>query len=372
MNKHCKSNIQIKIFQPLRYKKKEFQLNKLNETMGCEFQYASMGRYAIIHILRSLDIVDGKILISAYICPTVVEALIEYGYSVDYYDIDTEDLNPNMADVEKMVINVHPRAIVVPSMYGNPANLIKAEEIGKKYSIAIIDDAAQSFGAKLEGRYLSTFGDGGMFSFSPGKATSGSMGAFFCSKNPNYMIMRTKHVMKHYLQYLDFKWNRYNIYSNPFYKVTRYIFLMKKFFRGDILNDDYCKFEVFMFGGVLEANSKAINGFRRKYMDDFVARFNDYPFFRIVKPLRGENNPHKIVLIFHDLKNATAFRRYMENMNVYTYGGYDLPLNSRDLPNLRNIVGKVVELPIEDNQQRMEYIFQCVENFNCYIEGELK
>lgn len=372
MNKNRESNIQIKIFQPLQYHKKDFSLEELNETVGCKFQYASKGRFAIVHILRALGILNGKVLISAYICPTVAEALLNNGYSVDYYDIDIADLNPDMADVEKMVINTQPQAVVIPSLYGNPADLIKAEKIGKKYNVVIIDDAAQSFGAKLEGKYLSTFGDGGMFAFSPGKATAGSMGAFFCSKNPDYTIKRTKHFMRHYLQYLDFKWNRYNIYSNRFHKITQYIFLLYRFFRGDILNDDYCGFETLMFGGVLEDNIKAMNGFRRKYMNDFISRFSNNQLFRIVKPLRGENNPHKFVLIFYDLKNASVFRRYMTDMNIFTYGGYDLPNSSRDLPNCRNTVGKIVELPLEDNQQHMDYLFQCVDSFNYYIRENKK
>ncbi|MCB5288331.1 MAG: hypothetical protein LHW64_11115, partial [Candidatus Cloacimonetes bacterium] len=63
MNQSHESKIQIKIFQPLQYQKKDFSLEELNEIAGCKFQYASKGRFAIVHILRALGISNGKVLI---------------------------------------------------------------------------------------------------------------------------------------------------------------------------------------------------------------------------------------------------------------------------------------------------------------------
>jgi len=97
-------------------------------------------------------------------------------------------------------------------MYGNPANLIEIEKFCKKKRIKLIDNAAQSFGAKLDGRFVGPFGAAGFISFSPGKPAAGHMGSFFWSSNEKYNFIRTSNVLFHYISYLDFYFNRLNIY----------------------------------------------------------------------------------------------------------------------------------------------------------------
>ena len=64
-------------------------------------------------------------------------------------------------------------------LYGNPVDYPGIEKICKDFGVKLIDDAAQSFGAKLNGRLAGTWGDAGFFSFSPGKSTPGHLGSFF-------------------------------------------------------------------------------------------------------------------------------------------------------------------------------------------------
>jgi len=74
-----------------------------------------------------------------------------------------------------------PKAIVPVALYGMPYKIDRIIEIANKYEIPVIEDAAEGFGSKWEGRMLGTFGKFGVLSFNGNKmiTTSGG-GALIC------------------------------------------------------------------------------------------------------------------------------------------------------------------------------------------------
>lgn len=64
-------------------------------------------------------------------------------------------------------------------LYGNPVDYPGIEKICKDFGIKLIDDAAQSFGAKLNGRLAGTWGDAGFFPFLPGNPHRAIWDLFF-------------------------------------------------------------------------------------------------------------------------------------------------------------------------------------------------
>ena len=170
--------LKVECFTPPKFSRKSLNKEFLKKY---NFIYSSAGRYSLYHILKSLKI-KGKILIPAYICSSVLVPIKLLGLTPIFCDMDIEDLNPSITSMKYMVEKYSPSAVLIASMYGNPANLTEAELFLKEKNIPLIDDGAQSFGAKLDNRYISTFGDGGFFSFSPGKTTAGHLGSFFRTK----------------------------------------------------------------------------------------------------------------------------------------------------------------------------------------------
>jgi perosamine synthetase len=93
--------------------------------------------------------------------------------------IDETSLNKKISKKTKFIIPVH-----VSGRGSNIKNIIK---IGKKNSIKIIEDAAESFGSKRKKCFLGTLGEAGCFSFAPNKIiTTGQGGLIVTNKKEVY------------------------------------------------------------------------------------------------------------------------------------------------------------------------------------------
>ena len=74
-----------------------------------------------------------------------------------------------------------PKAIVPVALYGMPYDCERLMEVANRYDIPVVEDAAEGFGSKFNGRMLGTFGKFGVLSFNGNKmiTTSGG-GALIC------------------------------------------------------------------------------------------------------------------------------------------------------------------------------------------------
>lgn len=75
-----------------------------------------------------------------------------------------------------------PKAIVPVALYGMPYQIDAIMEVAMKYDIPVVEDAAEGFGSRYDGRVLGTFGRYGVLSFNGNKmiTTSGG-GALICN-----------------------------------------------------------------------------------------------------------------------------------------------------------------------------------------------
>ncbi len=83
-----------------------------------------------------------------------------------------------------------PKAIMPVALYGMPYEIERIMEIGKRYEIPVIEDAAEGFGSRYKGQVLGTFGDYGILSFNGNKmiTTSGG-GALICPDRESWTKM---------------------------------------------------------------------------------------------------------------------------------------------------------------------------------------
>ena len=349
-------------FLPPRFDFNEDGLGMLNPRTGRRWIYASSGKSSIYHILKAYGI--RKIMVPTYICSSVLKPISDLNVAVEFYDIDIEDLNPSFQSLMKLITK-DIDAVLVSSMYGNPADLGKFEEYCFKNGIVLIDDAAQSFGAVLDDRPVGTFGNCGFFSFSPGKPLAGHMGSFFWTDKP-YSFPPRDNTAIHYMRWLEYKKGRLEIYKpgsriiGEFLKAVRTIddTIAPKY------EDGISEFERKILGGILCSHFKGEFDFRGNYVEKLYSKMRQTRV-RVVKNIRGEGNPHKIILVARDQNIAKNFKNNLRENAIYFINGYSLLSKDEDRMPIASGVDKLIfEIPIENNEPKMQWLIDTIVEFD--------
>ena len=76
-----------------------------------------------------------------------------------------------------------PRAVIIVNLYGQSAQMQALCEICDRHGVAILEDAAESLGARYQGRASGTFGQVAIFSFNGNKIITTSGGGMLVSKD---------------------------------------------------------------------------------------------------------------------------------------------------------------------------------------------
>jgi dTDP-4-amino-4,6-dideoxygalactose transaminase len=119
------------------------------------------------------------LIVPAFICSSVVEAIVEVGGVPVFADVAQDDINVDPNGIEALITR-STRAIIVAHVFGIPAQMGRLLEIGRSHSIPIIEDCCQSYGSRYAGRLTGTMGGFGIFSFGISKNISTSGGGAFC------------------------------------------------------------------------------------------------------------------------------------------------------------------------------------------------
>ena len=75
----------------------------------------------------------------------------------------SDDYNINVSLIEKLITK-NTKAILPVHLYGHSCDMSSIMKIANKYNLSVIEDCAQSFGAKFKGKYVGTFGRLDVFS----------------------------------------------------------------------------------------------------------------------------------------------------------------------------------------------------------------
>jgi len=76
-----------------------------------------------------------------------------------------------------------PKAIIPVHLYGMPAKMVEILSIANEYGVAVIEDAAEALGSKLETKPCGSFGEFGILSFNGNKIITTSSGGALLSEN---------------------------------------------------------------------------------------------------------------------------------------------------------------------------------------------
>lgn len=110
-------------------------------------------------------------------------------------DVDPDTLLLSIDDAERRITPAT-RAIMPVHYCGNPCDLDRLLEIGRRRGLAIVEDAAHAFGSFYKGRPVGRFGDITCFSFDTIKnITCGEGGAVICREGELAERMRQMRVL---------------------------------------------------------------------------------------------------------------------------------------------------------------------------------
>jgi len=159
---------------------------EIKELLGRRFAVpVSRGREAIWLALRALNVgASDEVILPSYVCASVLDAVIQAGANPVFADID-ESLHVTARSVER-AITAKTRCAIIPHLFGNTAPVDKIEAMLRTRRIALIDDAAQSLGARRSGRPIGSFGEFGVVCGGPAKPLAGPAGGLLLTDDPDF------------------------------------------------------------------------------------------------------------------------------------------------------------------------------------------
>jgi dTDP-4-amino-4,6-dideoxygalactose transaminase len=143
------------------------------ETLGVEDAVlCGSGSLALEIALRACGVGQGdEVIIPTFCCTAVVPPILAVGAVPVLADVGAE-LNITAETVDA-ALTKKTKAVIVPHLFGNPADIGAIIDLARGRNIRVIDDAAQALGATIDGRPVGGFGDVGILSFGSEKVCFG-------------------------------------------------------------------------------------------------------------------------------------------------------------------------------------------------------
>ncbi len=165
---------------------------ELAEFTGAKYAAAVSSGTAAIHLaLLLLDVKPTDVVFCSSLTFAASVNPVMYQHATPVF-IDSEAKTWNMSPIalEKALVEyasrgIKPKAVIVVNLYGQSADMEPIVELCNKYEVPIIEDAAESLGAKYKGKYSGTFGQFGIYSFNGNKIITTSGGGCLYQKIRN-------------------------------------------------------------------------------------------------------------------------------------------------------------------------------------------
>ena len=264
----------------------------------------------IAHLLKIKN--GDEVILPSYTFVSTANAFLLRGAKLKFADVNLNDMNIDPKKVEKLITK-KTKAIVLVHYAGSPCDMDNFRKLEKKYSIPIIEDAAQALGAKYNNKFLGTFSKFSALSFHESKnITSGEGGA---------LIINDKQYIKQ-ASYIINKGTNREEFNNK----------LKKKYTWVSVGSSYVLSE--LNSSILYAQLQKLKyiNFRRKkiwnkYNDNFQVLESKGHLLRQKINLKGKNNAHIYFVLLKSKKTRDRFISFMKERGVTCLFHY-VPLDS--------------------------------------------
>lgn len=161
---------------------------ELAEYVGVKHAAAVSSGTAAIHLaLLLLGVTKGDtVFCSSLTFAASANPIVYQGAEPVFIDSDEESWNMSPAALERALTVANkagklPKAVIVVSLYGQSANMDPLVALCERFGVPLVEDAAESLGAKYKDRASGTFGKLGIYSFNGNKIITTSGGGMLVS-----------------------------------------------------------------------------------------------------------------------------------------------------------------------------------------------
>jgi perosamine synthetase len=166
-------------------KVEEFE-NAFYDYVGVNAAATSSGTSALHLALIAIGVSkNDEVIIPSYTCVAVAFPVLYQQAKPILADV-SDDYNISIKDIKKKITD-KTKAVIVPHMFGYPADLEEIKEICEENGIYLVEDCAQSIGATYNAKKVGTFGDISIFSFYATKMMTTIQGGMVCTNNSDWI-----------------------------------------------------------------------------------------------------------------------------------------------------------------------------------------
>jgi perosamine synthetase len=144
----------------------------IGSLLGAPAILTDSGRSALYLTLRSLGVTQGdEVIVQAYTCVVVINAITALGAIPVYADINPETLCATKESILRCK-TAKTACVIYQYTFGVSGDIFEVAQWCKKEGIPLVEDAAHAFLGKSGDRFFGTIGDAGIFSFGSEKGIS--------------------------------------------------------------------------------------------------------------------------------------------------------------------------------------------------------
>ena len=155
------------------------------------------GTDALLIALMALGVGAGdEVITTPFSFIATAETIALLGAVPVYMDIDANTYNLDPRQLEA-AITPRTKAILPVSLYGQPADFVAINAIAERHGLPVIEDGAQSFGAKQHGRRSCGLSTIGTTSFFPSKPLGGYGDAGACFTADGELAEKMRRISRH-------------------------------------------------------------------------------------------------------------------------------------------------------------------------------
>jgi perosamine synthetase len=139
---------------------------KFAEFIGTKYALTTTNGTTALHLALVANGIDrdDEVIVPDFTFIATANAVKYTGAKVVLVDIEEDSLCIDPRKIENAITN-KTKAIVPVHLYGHPANMMEINRIAHEHNLVVLEDAAESHGAEINGKKVGSFGHCGAFSF---------------------------------------------------------------------------------------------------------------------------------------------------------------------------------------------------------------